>query len=176
MTAIWFIAIFSIIMIASWAIGGIINANNQARLDRIEAIYANLKLDTDEFQVTHQNVFGDKRVYEWDEGRSYSSVVKYVYGDTVTNTFDKLDSKIREAGFKFVDEPYPGAMAKQYHYKSENGEYVRLTVSSKLYDDVMRNTAIMKEDFTAAVEAASKNVDAGPSNIVIKVNLDDNNE
>lgn len=176
MGMVWFIAIFSLIVFASWAITSIINANNQARLDRIEAIYAKLQLNSDEYPITKIDVFGDKKGYSADAERTKSSTVQYVHGNTVTETFAELDKKIRDAGFEFVDEPNPSATSKQYVYKSNKNEYLRLTVSSKLYDDAMRNTALMKQDFTAAVEEASKNSNAGPSNITIKVNLDDNNE
>jgi hypothetical protein len=100
----------------------------------------------------------------------------YVHGDTVTNTFNELDAKIREAGFVFINEPYPGAVQRQYHYKSADGAYIRLSVESKKYADAIRNAAIMKQDITAAVEQAGKDIESGPANVTIKVNLDDNNE
>lgn len=174
--AIAVIVLLAVVVLGSWGVKSVINMNNQARLDRIESIYSSLALSDEEYPVDNYNVFGDKRTYEWDSGRSYSSAVQYVHGDTVTNTFNDLDAKIRKAGFTFVDEPYPGSVQKQYHYKSEKGEYLRLSVSSKLYDDAIRNAAIMGQDIATVVDDFTEGTDKGPANVVIKVNLDDNNE
>lgn len=174
--AIAVIVLLAIVVLGSWGVKSVITMNNQARLDRIESIYSSLALSEEEYPVDTYNVFGEKRNYEWDSGRSYSSVVQYVHGDTVSKTFEELDAKIRKAGFSFVDEPYPGSVQKQYHYKSEKGEYLRLSVSSKLYDDAIRNAAIMGEDIATVVDDFTEGTDKGPANVVIKVNLDDNNE
>lgn len=147
--------------------------HNQDRLSRINAIYSSLKLD-DSYQVKDANVFGDKRVYSYDKGRTFSSEIDYIHGDTVSNTVAKLDEKIKAAGFTFVSEPYPGTGSTQYHYKSANGEYIRLTVSSKPYDDALTNAYVLEQDTSSLIASSDKN--AAPSNIVIKVNLDDNNE
>lgn len=170
------IAILATIVLGSWGVKEVISANNQARLDRIEEIYSTLQLNPDEYQVTNVNVFGEKRVYEWDAQRSYSSEINYVKGDTVTNTFNALDAKIREAGYEFIDEPYAGSVFKQFHYKSDKGEYIRLTVSSKIHDDAIRNSAIMNESMDSLADTDPAILDKGPANVTIKVNLDDNNE
>ncbi len=173
---IFLVSVTAVVVLAYMANNVFISQNNQARLNRIENIYASL--DLDEKQYTHQNanVFGDKRVYEWDAGRTYSSQIDYRHADTVSNTVAELDAKIKAAGFEFIDEPYPGSVYVQYHYKSSKGEYIRLTVESKPYQDAWYNAASMNEkrEVPESVYAMDKN--AGPSNVTIKVNLDDNNE
>lgn len=171
---IFLIAAGALVVLGSWGIQTVIQANNNARLTRIEAIYKSLDLD-DTYQVTRTNVFGDKRPYEQDKSRSYSSEIEYVHADTVKNTVAALDTKIKAAGFSFFEEPYPGSTFVEYHYKSAKGEYVRLNVESKPYVDAIRNSFLMNKDKTPeSVFAMDK--DAGPANVTIKVNLDDNNE
>ena len=144
------------------------------RLDRINGIYTSLELDNS-YQLEKANVFGDMRVYEGDEGRTRSSERTYLHGDTVSNTVAQLDAKIKSSGFMFFDEPYPGAAQVQYHYKSSDGEYIRLSVASKQYEDAWRNAALMGQQKPSDdVFAMDKN--AGPSRVTIKVNLNDNNE
>lgn len=148
---------------------------NQQRYDRIVAIYNSLKLG-DDYEVTSVNVFGDKRVYEWDSGRTQSSIMTYVYPATVSDTLADLNLKVTAAGFTYFDEPYPGTpISRQFHYKSEKGEYIRVTVSSKVYDDAFQNARIINE--ASIIDAvAGVDTNAAPSNVTIKVNLDDNNE
>ncbi len=148
-----------------------------ARFDRIEAIYADFNLDQDQYQLQSSNVFGDKRPYEGGqagEGRTFSSSKQYQRGTTVSEAVADLDGKIKAAGFTYFEEPYPGSVNKQLHYKSTKGEYVRLSVSSKPYDDAWRNAALMGLSVPANLETIDTN--AGPVNVTIKVNLDDNNE
>lgn len=170
---IFLVAVATVIVIALFASHYFVTNINQARLDRINNIYTSLRLD-DTYTVEKTNVFGDKRVYSYDKGRSFSSEIDYIRGDTVSNTVAQLDAKIKAAGFMFFDEPYPGTPEIQYHYKSSNGEYIRLTVASKPYLDAQLNASIMKQDTAAATRSLNKN--AGPTRIIIKVNLDDNNE
>jgi len=174
---IFLVAVTTVVVVAYLAAGVVAKQNNQARLDRINTIYASLNIG-DEYTVTRSNVFGDKRPYEWGgdagKGRTYSSEIDYLRGDSVSNTVADLDGKIKAAGFTFVDEPYPGSTNVQYHYKSKDGEYIRLTVSSKQYNDAWRNASAMKQEVPESVYAMDKN--AGPSEVVLKVNLDDNNE
>ncbi len=148
---------------------------NQKRLDQIVAVYNSLDLG-DDYKVKSSDVFGDKRVYDWDSGRSKSSAVTYVHADTTQNTLAKLDEKIKAAGFIYIDEPYPGDPTRtQYHYKSEAGVYIRLTVYSKVYNDAYESALALKTD---NISKFLKDVsfDAAPSEAIIKVNLDDNNE
>lgn len=141
---------------------------NTERKSRIEAIYANLQLDSS-YVPTGSDVFGEKRVYSWDTGRTYSSTKKYQHDANVDTTVAELKSKIETAGFAYFDEPYPGSGSVQYHFKSGDGEYIRLTVSSQAYD----NAAYDGNDATLPYET---DANTGPSNVIVKVNLDDNNE
>jgi len=147
--------------------------NTAVRKDRIVAIYNSLKLD-DTYQLTSQSVFGDKRVYEWDSGRSFSSSMQYAHGKNVDVTVAELTKAITNAGFVYFEEPYPGSMYVQLHFKSAKGEYIRMTVSSKVRDDALRNAYLMGVTPTPAEYNLDKNI--GPSNVTLKVNLDDNNE
>lgn len=146
---------------------------SEGRLGRIVAIYDSLKL-SDDYQLHDESVFGDKRVYSYDKSRTYSSAREYYRGATVSATMDELVKAAKAAGFTELEEPYPGSVIQQRHFKSEKNEYLRITVSSKPRDDALRNSHIM----TGEVSEAALNVDAnsGPSNVIIKVNLDDNNE
>jgi hypothetical protein len=170
---IYAIAVATIIIAAFFVANKVNEHQMGARYDRIQAIYSSLKLD-DSYRVETANVFGQKRVYSWDKSRTYSSEIKYVHGDTVSNTVAELDGKIKAAGFTFMNEPYAGSVFTQYHYKSADGEYIRLSVSSKPYDDATASAYVMDKDTTEIINTLDKN--AGPANVVIKVNLDDNNE
>ena len=146
---------------------------NDARLHRINDIYASLNIG-DTYIIQRNNVFGEKRLYDYDKSRSYSSEKDFTRGAPVDVTTKELDTAIKAAGFKFIDEPYAGSAYIQYHYKSSKGEYIRLTVSSKLRDDAFQNSFLMTGKFSD--EDFKIDPNAGPSNVVIKVNLDDNNE
>jgi len=169
---IFLVSVAAVVVLALFASQMVARQNAQARLDRINQIYASLNLD-DTYLLANSHVFGDKRVYEWDKSRTYSSEQDYIKGDTVSNTVAELDAKIKAAGFGFIDEPYPGTKATQYHYKSSKGEYIRLTVESKPYWDATSNAAVMNQSLE---NIDSMDPNAGPSKITIKVNLDDNNE
>lgn len=172
---VWLLAALSIGVLGYWVYVNFSNARTAERLNRIETIYSRLELPNS-YQVDRVNVFGDKREYEWDDGRTYSSAINYINADTVNATVDDLDKRVKAIGFEFIDEPYPGTeVSKQYHYKSGKGEYIRVTVSSKVYDDAVRNALIMNKNIPVSVfDGIDKN--GGPANVVIKVNLDDNNE
>lgn len=172
---IFVISIATVVVISMFTAFAVVRNTSMQRLDKIQTIYSSIQLD-DSYQLEDAKVFGAKKTYDWDRGRTYSSAMYYLHGDSVTNTFNELDAKIREAGFVFIDEPYPGSVQKQYHYKSADGAYIRLSVESKKYADAIRNAAIMKQDLTAAVEQAGKDTDSGPAKVTLKVNLDDNNE
>lgn len=172
---IYAIAVTTVVLAALFVANVVSAQQNKVRLERIEDIYSSLELP-ESYAVEHADVFGDKRKYEWDDGRSYSSRIEYVNADTVSATVSDLDKRIKASGFEFVDEPYPGnEINKQYHYKSENGEYIRLTVYSKVYHDALRNALIMNKEFPLS-ELDSIDKNAGPASAIIKVNLDDNNE
>lgn len=147
--------------------------NNEARKQRIENIYNNLQL-SDDYILSSADVFGEKRVYEWDQGRSYSSSKQYTRGADVDKTVAELKKSIEDAGFTFFGEPYPGSADTQLHFKSIDNEYIRLTVSSKPRDDNFENKRLMRIELGNSDFSMGSN--AGPSNVIIKVNLDNNNE
>ncbi len=127
LTILVIVVALSAVIIGSLFIGRLLVANQNAeRKDRIETIYANLNLGDDYF-VSSSNIFGDKRLYSWDRGRSFSSSVTYIHAASVPETLAEVDTAIKASGFAFIDEPYPGDPAStQYHYKSKKGEYIRL--------------------------------------------------
>ncbi|MDB5159769.1 MAG: exported protein of unknown function [Candidatus Saccharibacteria bacterium] len=170
------ILFFFVVLLATLGVLTIaVRANNDARLYRINQIYASLGIDTnDKYILQRQNVFGDKRVYSYDKGRTYSSEKDYIRAASVDATAKELDTAVKAAGFSFIGQPYAGSTETQYHYKSAKGEYVRITVTSKLRDDAFQNSLLMDGKFSDADFKIDPN--AGPSNVVIKVNLDDNNE
>jgi hypothetical protein len=136
-----------------------------ARSDRILAIYKSLQLPSD-YDLRSDHVFGDKRVYDWDPSRTYSSSRVYLRYANVDATVAELRPRIEAAGFAFFEEPYPNAVIKEYHFKSAKGEYIRLNVSSQTRDNDMRLHGVN----------SSIDPNQGPSTVTIKVNLDDNNE
>ena len=95
---IFLVAVATVLVLAYLTAGIVARQNNQDRLDRISSIYTSLNID-DTYTPTKTNVFGDKRVYDWDAGRTYSSEIDYVHADTVNNTVADLDTKIKAAGF-----------------------------------------------------------------------------
>ncbi|MEO6109419.1 MAG: hypothetical protein ABIP50_00195 [Candidatus Saccharimonadales bacterium] len=168
------VVIIGIVLLAVASFGFVVvNSYNRhtvaQRQERILNIYSSIPLG-DSYVLQSSNVFGDKRVYDWDKSRTYASEETFVHGDTVSNTIADLKKKIGNAGYILFDEPYNGG---QQHFKSSNNEYVRLSVTSKLRDDAFRNALLMNQSTDAAL-AIDQN--AGPSNVTIKVNLDDNNE
>lgn len=146
---------------------------NNIRKNQIERIYSSLELK-DTYILQRESIFGEKRTYEWDKGRSYSSSREYLRAANVKTTVAELKTAIEKAGFSFIGEPYPGSMQVQYHYKSKDNEYIRMTVSGKPRDDAFQNKILMNKQLDDAVFAIDPN--EGPSNVIIKVNLDDNNE
>lgn len=143
------------------------------RLSRIEAIYAELRLDGS-YIPQSTNIFGDKRPYVSDPGRSQSSSVTYIRGANVDDTVADLKKRIEAAGFSYFEQAYAGSASEQYHFKDARGEYVRISVSSKPRDDDIQNKFLMKQQLTA--DDYNMDFNAGPSNVTVKVNLDDNNE
>ncbi len=171
---IFLVSVASAVVIALYVANSVTTQHTQARVDRINAIYASLNLDSS-YIVQNSSIFGEKKVYDWDKSRSYASFVTYIHPETVDATSSELDGKIKAAGFAFIDEPYKGGAYVQYHYKSEQGEYIRLNVSSKPRDDAIQNAFLMnRNEIPDSVYEIDTN--AGPSTVVIKVNLDDNNE
>jgi len=148
--------------------------HNQQRLDRITAIFNSVDPSSDSCLISGQNVFGDKRLYPNDKSRSFSSAKEYVCNGTVSSTVATIKSLVAKTDFRFYQEPYPGSNDWEYIYKSPKKEYLRISVSSKRRDDAFFNDEHAYGHITAATFAIDPN--AAPSNVTIKVNLDDNNE
>ncbi len=171
---IFLVAVTSVLVLSFYVSQNILAQQWGDRYDRIQTIYKSLDLD-ESYAVSTADVFGQKRVYDWDKSRTHSSYVHYIHSDTVSNTVAELDGKIKAAGFTFINEPYPDSSEKQYHYKSDKGEYIRLSVNSKPRDDALHDAFVMNQN-AIPENILSMDTNAGPSNVIIKVNLDDNNE
>jgi hypothetical protein len=146
--------------------------NNNIRKDRIISIFNSLKLDDKKYTLTYESIFGDKRIYEWDSSRSYSSERIYIRGANVDTTVAELKQAITKTDFKFYEEPYPGITDFMYIYKSPKNEYLRVSVSSKTRQDDFFN----KSSMGLSTKDITTDPNTGPSNVTIKVNLNDNNE
>lgn len=169
---IFTISVTAMVVIALFTATIVERNTNQQRLAQIKDIYSSLEL-SDAYQVEKVDIFGDKRAYAKGDDRTAASTIEYIHGDTVSNTVAELDAKIKAAGFVFTGEPYPTAKETHYHYKSAKNEYIRLIVGSKPYLDAMRNSLAMDQKLSE--EAKAMDLNAGPSRVLIKVNLDDNN-
>lgn len=146
--------------------------NNNIRKDRIISIFNSLKIDGQKYTLSYESILGNKNVYEWDSSRSFSSVRTYVRGANVDTTVAELKQAIAKTDFIFYEEPYPGSIYFMYIYKSPKNEYLRVSVSSKASEDDFYNKWFMG----LSTDNIATSPNAGPSNVTIKVNLDDNNE
>lgn len=171
---IYVVAITTVIVIGFLTAHTITKNNSNQRLSQINDVYTSLDLGT-QYTVQSSDVFGQKRTYSWDKERTKASSVTYIHGDTVSNTVADLDAKVKAAGFTSMETGELTSKQAQYQYKSSNGEYLRITVYSKPYRDALENASAMKQNpESEALRAMDKN--AGPSRVVIRVNLDGNNE
>jgi hypothetical protein len=167
--AVLVFVLFFMTALAGHAIYGLaIARSNNDRLERIQSVYTTINLD-DSYRIAKSDLFGDKRVYTWDPSRTYSSSMEYGHNDTQANTFADLKTKIEKAGYHFTGQVYDG-IAKQYHFKSDNNEYVRVQVLPHAYKDAMTYGVPTLEQLTTS------DITASPVYVTIKVNLDDNNE
>ncbi|MFY9228032.1 MAG: hypothetical protein WAO28_01755 [Candidatus Microsaccharimonas sp.] len=144
-------------------------SQNTARKQRILNIYSSLNLG-DDYILQGCDIFGDKRIYSWDDGRSYSSSCTYIRAANVDTTITELKKANTDAGYVLFDESYGGG---QQHFKTAKNEYIRVGVTSKSRDDAYQNAFLTGQ---STEPAANMDMNAGPSNVTIKVNLDDNNE
>lgn len=158
----------TLVVVVSLAVYTYPIVNNAVRKQRIVSIYNSLHLD-DNYLLTQEYIFGEKKPYDWDKSRSFSSMKQFVRDAPVSQTAEDLKKSIEAAGFTYFDEPYAGSMFKEYHFKSKKNEYIRINVSSKPRNEAFRNRASLED-------ALKLNPDAAPSSVTIKVNLDDNNE
>lgn len=170
---IFVIAVSAFIVMALLTASTVQKNTSNERTARVQAIYSAIN-PGDGYQIVETRILGEKQVYKSDPGRTYPSIIEYVHADTVNNTASDLDAKIKAAGFTFMGQLHPEATFTEYVYKSVKGEYVFLVVSSKPYDDAVHNAAVMKRNISDAEFAMDKN--AGPSTVLIKVNLDGNSE
>lgn len=171
---IYVVAVTAIIVIGFLTAHIIAKNSSTQRLGRINEIYSSLNL-SNEYAVQSSDVFGEKRVYTWDKDRTKASTVTYIRGNTVSNTVAEIDAKIKAAGFTYVETEQPAAKRAQYQYKSPEGEYIHLRVTSKPYRDALENASAMSlNPQSEAIQNMDRN--AGPSRVTVKVNLDDNNE
>jgi len=164
------LTIFAILLFLFMVIIPVMNNNN--RKDRIISIYKSLNLDYQKYMIKSKSIFGDKRVYEWDSGRSYSSSVDLIRSADVKDTVSELKKSIAGTDFKFYQEPYPGGADFMYIYKSPKNEYLRVSVSSKTRNDEFFN----KLNMGLSTDNITIDPNTGPASVQIKVNLDDNNE
>ncbi len=166
------VAIIAAVVLVFTVIIPIINNNN--RKQRILAVYSSLNIDTGKYGLVSEDIFGDKKVYPEDHSRTRSSSRQYIRNASVDTTVSEMRSIIEKAGFKFFEEPYPGSSFTELHFKSNDGVYIRLNVSSKTRDDFISTKLRMGTTPTDADLQMEAN--AAPSNVTVKVNLDDNNE
>jgi hypothetical protein len=138
---------------------------------RIKQLYASLNLDAT-YLPQASNIFGDKRIAS--PGRTQASSVTFVRGASVNETLSDLKHRVETAGFSFLQQEYPGSASPVDEFKDSKGEYVRISASSKPRDDAILDKALMRE--TPNPSDYDMDLNAGPSNVTIKVNLDDNNE
>ncbi len=147
----------------------IVNHENNNRLDKINAVYTSLNLDNS-YRLVKSNVFGDKRVYSYDPGRTFSSSVEYAHNDTPANTTADLRKKIEAAGFTYVQTEYEGSTNPVIEFKNSTGNWVRVGVTSKFVQDAIVYGTANESD------PLINHKDEAPSYVTVKVNLDDNNE
>lgn len=146
-----------------------VTANNKARLSKIIDIYTDLQLE-EAYRPTKANVFGDKRVYEWDSGRTYASSVEYAHKAAPADVRASLRKKVEGAGFKFVQTEYEGSIRPIDEFKNEEGNYIRVAVTSKYVNDKYTFGDYDLDD------PLVNHSNEAPSYVEVKVNLDDNNE
>lgn len=161
---------FVLLSLSAYTIHNIYIAKQRAiRYDRIAAIYDGFNL-TDAYRGIDSNIFGEKRVYSWDNSRTYSSFQTYGHNDTVSNTYADLTRRIEAAGFKQFETAYAGSVGKQIHFRNDKGEYVRISVESA----ANHNSYLYVKPNPESLQTIDQ--ESAPSYVTIKVNLDDNNE
>lgn len=146
---------------------------NDTRLSRINDIYKSIQLP-DNLYFYEETIFGDKRSYPNAPEVTFASRKSFVIPKTVTETADSLDAAILNAGYSKIETLHPGSTSKEHHYKTDRGEFIRLTVSSKTRDDMASNELLMNGSFSEAFYKLDPN--AGPSRVILKVNLDSDSE
>ena len=148
----------------------IVAREHQQRYDEITKIYKELNID-DSYRTAKTNIFGDKRQYESDKGRTYASSIEFGRNASVADTTQDLREKAEKSGFSYIQTEYEDSASPVYEYKNSAGNWLRISVEPKnLADDTLYGTSNFKFENTEQTKAMS------PSYVTIKVNLDDNNE
>lgn len=142
---------------------------DNARHQQIVSIYDSLKLG-DKYRAIKYDIFGDKRVYSWDNSRTYASSTEYGYNDTPQNTALDLKTKIEAAGFTAAGTAYEDSTSPQYYYRNSKGNYIRVSVTSAYIQNAIAYGTFSNDD------PLINHKDEAPTYVTIKVNLDDNNE
>ena len=143
---------------------------HSTRYKKISNIYTSLNLG-DSYRIADSNIFGDKRVYDWDKSRTRSSSVEYGRNSSVKDTIADATEKIKKAGFSHIQTEYENSLSPVYEFKNDKGNYIRLQViPDAAHDDALYGTNTAPFISTEQTQAQS------PSYVTIKVNLDDNNE
>ena len=143
--------------------------SNQVRLQQIIAIYDNLKLE-DTYKKQKVSIFGDKRTYDWDKSRTFASSVEYTGSSTPTDTRAAIRTKVKAAGYSFVQTEYEGSIQPIDEYKNTAGNWIRVAVMSQYVHD-----KFVHGDYDTN-NPLINHANESPSYITLKVNLDDNNE
>ena len=162
-TTIGFILVALLVIAVGYVVPSQVNA---ARKSEIVSVFDSIKLDQS-YSLQSENIFGKKQVYDWDKSRSYSSSRGYIRAADASSTAKDLRKRIQDAGFKEIDHPYP----YQWQYSSANGTYVRFDAIGKARSDCYFNMSTMKMSTSSCPDG-----NQGPTEVTLKVNLDDNNE
>lgn len=135
-------------------------AQADQRKQRIEAIFDSFGLD-DSYKVTKVDIAGDKQVYAWDDGRSYTSSIEYMRFEEVDETVKLTKRAIEDAGFEVMSKPLPDSVNNQYIFKNSSHEHIIMTVTSREVND-----ALLTGDSIKDIDE-----NASPSVVLLKVNL-----
>jgi len=92
----------------------------------------------------------------------------FVYSATVSETADKIKSTMKDAGWTFKRDAYPDSASPELHFKNDKGNFLIVSLSSKPRDDAFYNANAMNQDIT---EAADMDMDAGPTEVIVALNL-----
>lgn len=143
------------------------------RLHRINEIYSSIKQPALVYAET-DTIFGDRRVQDVTTGATEPSTKTFVISQTVTDAFNTMNQAVLDTGATLIKTSNPDSVVKQADYKTTKGEYIQLSVESKLRLDAFQNTIWMNGKASDAFVKIDPN--AGPARVTLSVNLDDNNE
>ena len=144
------------------------------RAARVHEIYASLQL-SDDYVYQTGAIAGERRLYKQDGTRSWSSYQTYLRGASLTQTVKELNDSIIKAGFKQIWQSENASVIAERRYVNDKQEYIRFKAESKLRLEYYQNSYLMGLD-TATIQKNAIDPESGPIRVMIKVNLDDNNE